>query len=614
MGGLRRITLFELPTDPAPHADQCQIYAKDDSGRTELFFMDQSGATTQITKDGYLDVQYEADVLGLPYELVDPVSGESKGSIYTKKINGNVELFYIDSLGNVIQLTENGSIKEDAILADATYYVDGDSGSDSNDGLSWGAAKKTFAFLYSGDSDAIPRELKAEVTIKCRGTILAKTFDRHTFLDNFYGSGKISIEGEYQDVITGQTPTGWDNTISSVEYHSYLEVSSATYGVDDYQGMFIQFTSPSSNVMYPVLSNTITRIETTGLPDLVGTETFKIVCLLTNFRPSTVSDPGTIITSLEINILRTDNCQIALDLSGVKILIGSTNFGSSLTAANNYDISYVPSTILNCVICGFYTYCPGISFISCSLGTKHSSSNNITTWDSTKKLLLNRCIFPGSLTFDYGALVTYSPLDLSISSSRISNYYYGIYCESYIFISPFENNLIEGCTIGINLNNSAVDHYSGYVRFKNNGKAINLQNTTMKIARPNSIAGFYGSGNTHDIVISDNPYFVSKVFADVENSIEIYNTKMGGKIIYYKDNALYGTYSFTEYLNNTSGLDGYSYQEAIDELASVKSQKSSGTASPNGIVSGNIGDIYVDTLYDISYINIDGTNTGWRVM
>ena len=40
-----------------------------------------------------------------------------------------------------------------------------------------------------------------------------------------------------------------------------------------------------------------------------------------------------------------------------------------------------------------------------------------------------------------------------------------------------------------------------------------------------------------------------------------------------------------------------------------------GTGNPNGVVTGSVGQIYVDTTNPSSpiiYVNGDGTNTGWK--
>jgi hypothetical protein len=128
---LKRIALFEQIFDPTPAADKCFIYAKDFEGRTEMFFMDQGGAVTQITKDGYLNVKYDADVLGLPRQESDPGYSAGKGALYSKTINGIVELFYIDSNGITTQITNAGQFNvSDKIMEGNTKAEVRDLGAD----------------------------------------------------------------------------------------------------------------------------------------------------------------------------------------------------------------------------------------------------------------------------------------------------------------------------------------------------------------------------------------------------------------------------------------------------------------------------------------------------
>jgi len=58
LGGLQDEGSLRLgeTVDPSTISDKGFVYAKDDSGDTELFYMDDGGAVVQITKDGQLDV------------------------------------------------------------------------------------------------------------------------------------------------------------------------------------------------------------------------------------------------------------------------------------------------------------------------------------------------------------------------------------------------------------------------------------------------------------------------------------------------------------------------------------------------------------------------------
>jgi hypothetical protein len=59
LGGLENegVLRFGETSDPSAVSDKGFLYAKDDSGDTELFYRDDSGNVVQITKDGQLDVE-----------------------------------------------------------------------------------------------------------------------------------------------------------------------------------------------------------------------------------------------------------------------------------------------------------------------------------------------------------------------------------------------------------------------------------------------------------------------------------------------------------------------------------------------------------------------------
>jgi len=66
-----------------------------------------------------------------------------------------------------------------------SFYVDGDTGDNTNDGLSWANAKKNLDFLRNDDIGSIPREINAVVTVNVRGTVLSTHTSRHTTVENF---------------------------------------------------------------------------------------------------------------------------------------------------------------------------------------------------------------------------------------------------------------------------------------------------------------------------------------------------------------------------------------------------------------------------------------------
>ena len=110
-----------------------------------------------------------------------------------------------------------------AISSDTTYYVDGDNGDDTANGLAWATAKKTMDFLDGDLPNALPREINADVTVYVSGSVLSTGIVYHTRAENFYGVGSLTIEGVTTDVETGIAVTGQDNVTSSLFYHRYLE-------------------------------------------------------------------------------------------------------------------------------------------------------------------------------------------------------------------------------------------------------------------------------------------------------------------------------------------------------------------------------------------------------
>jgi hypothetical protein len=516
-----------------------------------------------VAQDGYLG----KDDFGIfNGKMNDPMS--ARGDIIYRNASNVTARLPIGLDGYV--LTSNGTDViwnnvPGTISSDITYYVDGDAGSDSNDGLTWGTAKKTMAFLYSGDENAIPREISANVTIRCRGTILSKDTTRHTTIDGFYGSGVFKILGEIEDVVTGLVPTGFDNTSSSVTYRSYVEVDSATWTIDEYKGMFVQITNPSTDTICPIISNTATRIETTGL-SISGENTFKIIKNLSNFKAATTGNPTVIINYPDYFMINTIGISIPLKVSNINTYDCGSNvnlFSTSASINNSSIISWYQNQL-------YITGCSiGFTYFGSNFPVlENSYINGSGVWFQSEadKLWIDRCAFVGTGAEGSSPIYLYFSCMSAINHTRITNYDIGIYAENAITLQMV-NNLIESCNVGFNLNSSIVDMANaGFNRFKDNVTCVNLSGSTFKILSP--AAGFYGSGNISEIVVADTPYSVIYSFSDIAAKRQIYNTRSGSCIVYFEDGE-YGfkEKTFVEYDNTTSGLDSYFYQGAIDLLA-----------------------------------------------
>ncbi|GAI92262.1 unnamed protein product, partial [marine sediment metagenome] len=186
--------------DPTATSNTGTIYAKDIDGYTELFYFDDYSNSIQVTSKGSiiggtgntLDQAYDqggagagriitadsgavmidangAEALNIDGylsldEIIDPTGVSNKGFIYSKDIEDYTELFYMDNYGNIIQITDQGTVYSNSTTASVQYYVDGTAGSDSNDGLSWGNAKATMNGMFA----IIPLNIFHNTSINCR--------------------------------------------------------------------------------------------------------------------------------------------------------------------------------------------------------------------------------------------------------------------------------------------------------------------------------------------------------------------------------------------------------------------------------------------------------------
>jgi hypothetical protein len=120
---LRGIRLLD-GTEITPAAGSIGLYAKDVSGTAELFFSDAIGNKIQMTNVGEMAGTALVDGYLPLIARTDPDSADGYGAIYSKEIDGYVELMYLDSYGNVIQITRSGTLagigtREDEFTADS---------------------------------------------------------------------------------------------------------------------------------------------------------------------------------------------------------------------------------------------------------------------------------------------------------------------------------------------------------------------------------------------------------------------------------------------------------------------------------------------------------------
>ncbi len=447
-----------------------------------------------------------------------------------------------------------------SIEAPITYYVDWDAGDNSNDGLTWWTAKKNLDLLDSSRSNALPRLINASVTINVRWTVLSTDSVRHTQIDNFYWTGSINIVGETTDVDTSILVTWRENTSSVQWYHNYLDASAETFTVNAHRWQFIIITwgTGAWSSMYPIMSNTATRIETVSLPNLDGTSVVKIVSV-SQLKGATIATPWTLVdySSTAFMILRNKIEIITNKLDYTNIFDKDQEFR---TRENSWTIRMQNSAfawkVTNWVNYAFFDYerCffmfNSYAYFSTDQSVQVRVFDSVVTWTDGD---------------GYG-FYTSSNASLELIRMRIHNQTIGVKGNMGSFI-----NLSWG--ISFEWNKTAIqwdlgefsmmDYWDGYITFKDNIVAINMEGAKLKWTTQNHV---HASGNTTEIKISDNAGD-DILFSEIPNFPTVENTATGATIIWYDYISSYKLIQNSEYNNVASKLDARTFQNAIDELA-----------------------------------------------
>lgn len=102
----KKVTLVALGADPANISGTGIGYTKVVDGITELFYEDSDGNVLQLTQEGL----FNNEVVHMPVQAADPATPVDAGNLYTKEFNGIPELFWQDELGNITRLTFKGEL------------------------------------------------------------------------------------------------------------------------------------------------------------------------------------------------------------------------------------------------------------------------------------------------------------------------------------------------------------------------------------------------------------------------------------------------------------------------------------------------------------------------
>jgi len=488
-------------------------------------------------------------------------------------------------------------VATEAIVNDTTYYVDGDAGDDDNDGLSWATAFKTFSFLWGKNTTSViplSREVNADVTVNCRGTILSNNTVTHIQCDYFYGTGSISIVGFETTVISGVTATSYSNTATNVEYHSYISSTGATWVVNAYKGDYLKVTSgtgSSATKLYPILSNTATRIETYHLPNLGATSRCSIVSM-PSVKGATVAAP-LVLTAYSDSFIKVKNCSIPISMSNLDALtttaaqyiaISGTSTLVSLTNVSSFPTLYVDSS-------------PYVSVNRCYFMVNNFGYISITGMGCS--LSMFGCVMDGDAT-GYGVFLASNTYCVMIGC-RFYNQYLagtGYIGASLSFISPC---LFDTCDTGIDcnsLNVSLSTAAAGPMYFDTCGTCITLGGGRLEVGKSTP---FYTNAVTTEIKIDDETNIAT--FAQLTANKAISNN--AGSVNYF-DISTYKSFSPAKRIYFDTVVSG-TIGSAAPSLSSI-----SGLFGSASSVGAGFGAVINNSVSNCNYIiQSDGTDWWW---
>jgi len=438
------------------------------------------------------------------------------------------------------------------ITADETFYVDGDAGSDAADGLSWGTAKKTFAFLRTHYGEVKPL---VTVRVYARGTVLSADNVGHLQIKRFTGGGTIEIIGEPTVVVATLTPTAYQNTSTAWDYHAYVDVSGAGWTPNEYQGRYIKVAGNAN--YYPILSNTTERLWSTDLPSMSGATRFDIADM-TIIRPATVAVPGTMVDYSDDYIEVQDSSINKVVIKNFRVerenrtypqyWIMDRYIGESLTLQN---VSFEGiATIINS------------TDAMMTLTRCYVDLRDFGIIGSGPTSISGSCLFAddGGVYEGYGFYVNFGATS-GITNSHVVGMWYGVEETGRLFYTT--GTLFRDCLYGIFAQSESMNLCYGAAmaaRFKDCGTCIALQQATLMVHK---VANHWVVDNcTTQLWLADGN---TALFSEI-GTRAIANAATATSVVEYDFDVVYEPANVEEYDNGTSGLTATRFQTAIDEI------------------------------------------------
>lgn len=435
--------------------------------------------------------------------------------------------------------------ESEAITSPLTMYVDGTTGDDANDGLAWGTAKKTLGFLVAGQTDALPREINAAVTINIRNDIRARSNSVPPLsVRDFYGSGSITLTGVLTSVETFTAST-YENDLSVRKSRLWITDGTKSWTSNQWRRHFVDI---GSGYYYPVRGNTGTKLNLCSIQSITGTPAGTIYSA-PEILTEVVTNPGT-----KYDFAHPGSCNVRQNT--ISIFINNLWFDEysyvdsifEIVRCNRVELIRVALADLLLESCDF------VSIVSCYSDLTESKYSLF----EHAHVEIFYSVIDSTDSTGYGIYFNGEVL-LRLYSTWMGNQITGYWLGASSHIWLYEGVYLENITDGILLFDSTFHYENGGVN------AIRFDTVTK---------AFSGSG---DIIVSQGPEFLGwDVTQDIAFSAVDTGTfaeldagtlsSRGNISITYLD-ADYRAVVLPEYDNTTSGLAATRYQTAIDELA-----------------------------------------------
>jgi hypothetical protein len=462
-----------------------------------------------------------------------------------------------------------------ALEVDTTYYVDGTTGDDANDGLAWGTAKQTFGFLLSTAVDALPREINATFICNFRNSIRARDINGHLFLTGFHGSGRMDFVGTLTEEET-LTITTYENDQAVRHARVWVDDPGKAWTPGEWRRHFLKIGTD----YYPIYDNTATKLYIAPTETLVGTPAASI-CSASEVLTELVTDPGVKydFSSTGTYFMAVQSCKVPVTFTNMW-LDEALPTGNPVTFLDAVDV--ILTAVSGTQIYSYYLQRG--AYLSC-----YFDLNNYGYLYSLYSVeYASRCAFDSSDETGWG-WNPYSHTFLWLLGSVFSRQVFGVYLSDNGSAWFARDMVFRDCGIGIQTAVGTLhlaDPFGGVPQLR-------FDTCETCIAGFGTIEHFDGHETASwdadsDIIFGDTD---DAEFSELNARTLQSRTDLS---IMYTD-VDFAVFARNEYDNSISGLSANRYQTAIDELA----------AAGGGVNLATFGVLAVDLIDDTDFTAVE---------